>query len=145
MKSNRPYLIRALYDWIVDNGCTPYVAVDAFFPGVEVPQDYVNDGQIVLNVAPRAIAGMQLGNELIQFNTRFGGIPTDIRIPVSAVIGIYAKENGNGMVFEPESPPPDPDPPGDKPGPKAVKKDPGKKAGSQAKSGAKKPSLRVVK
>ncbi len=143
MTSNRPYLIRAFYDWIVDNDCTPYLAVNAYFPGVEVPQNYVTDGQIVLNVAPRAIVGMEFGDELIRFNTRFGGVPTDISVPVASVLGIYARENGQGMVFEPENPP-EPDPSGDKPGPSVVKSPSDKKAKSEGKGG-KKPSLRVVK
>lgn len=102
MNSNRPYLIRAFYEWILDNDCTPYVVVDAYYPGVEVPQQFVNDGQIVLNLAPRAVTGLQLDNTEITFNTRFGGVPTDIYLPVKAVLGIYARENGQGMVFQPE-------------------------------------------
>ncbi|UTW45085.1 ClpXP protease specificity-enhancing factor [bacterium SCSIO 12696] len=104
MTSNRPYLIRAFYDWIVDNDCTPYVVVDAYFDGVEVPQQHVNDGQIVLNLSPRAIAGFSLENQQIQFSTRFGGVPTDIRLPVESILGIYARENGQGMVFQREEP-----------------------------------------
>lgn len=144
MSPNRPYLIRAFYDWIVDNDCTPHIAVDAYYPGVEVPQNYVSDGQIILNIAPRAISGMDLGNKFIRFNTRFGGVPTDICIPVAAVVGIYARENGQGMVFEP-SPPPEPEPPRDKKGPVEVKKIPGERDGSQSKGSGNKPSLRVVK
>ncbi|WIO75657.1 ClpXP protease specificity-enhancing factor [Porticoccaceae bacterium LTM1] len=102
MSSNRPYLIRAFYEWILDNDCTPYVVVDAYYQGVEVPQQFVNDGQIVLNLAPRAVTGLQLDNTEITFNTRFGGVPTDIYLPVKAVLGIYARENGQGMVFQPE-------------------------------------------
>ena len=108
MKSSRPYLVRALYDWIVDNGCTPYVLIDAHIPGVEVPQQYVKDGQIVLNVSPGAVANLLITNEDICFRGRFGGIAVDILAPMGAVLGIYARENGQGMVFEPESPPPSP-------------------------------------
>ena len=104
MTSNRPYLIKAFYDWIVDNDCTPYVVVDAYFDGVEVPRQHVNNGQIVLNLAPRAITGFSLENQQVSFSTRFGGIPTDILFPVTAVLGIYAKENGQGMVFQREDP-----------------------------------------
>ncbi|MGS2724184.1 ClpXP protease specificity-enhancing factor [Porticoccus sp. GXU_MW_L64] len=104
MSSNRPYLIRAFYDWIVDNDCTPYVVVDAYYDGVEVPQQHVNDGQIVLNLSPRAVAGFSLENQQIRFSTRFGGVPTDIRLPVESVLGIYARENGQGMVFQREEP-----------------------------------------
>ena len=104
MTSNRPYLIRAFYDWIVDNDCTPYVVVDAYFDGVEVPQQHVNDGQIVLNLSPRAVAGFSLENQQIRFSTRFGGVPTDICLPMESVLGIYARENGQGMVFQREEP-----------------------------------------
>lgn len=102
MNSSRPYIMRALYEWIVDNGCTPYLLVDATRPGVEVPTQYVKDGQIVLNVSPSAVIDLQIGNEWISFNGRFGGSPTDVLLPVGAVLGVYARENGQGMVFEPE-------------------------------------------
>lgn len=109
MTSNRPYLIRAFYDWIVDNGCTPNLVVDALVRGVEVPQSYVADGQIVLNIAPRAVTRFAMDNDGISFNARFGGLPTEIKIPSGAVIGIYARENGQGMAFKadenPEPPP----------------------------------------
>ena len=111
MTSSRPYLIRALYDWIVENSCTPHLIVDAVQHGVEVPRSYVRDGKIVLNVAPRAVSGLVLGNEEIVFSARFGGTPMSVSIPVAAVEGIYARENGQGMVFpaEDSAPPPDPD------------------------------------
>jgi stringent starvation protein B len=125
MKSSRPYLVRALYEWILDNGCTPYLLVDATVPGVEVPQQYVKNGQIVLNVAPGAVAGIDMSNEDVRFRGRFGGVAIDVFVPIGAVLGIYARENGQGMVFEPEQAPP-PSPPDDEP-----------------KGG--KPSLRVVK
>jgi stringent starvation protein B len=92
MRSNRPYLLRAFFDWIVDNDCTPYVVVDAHHPGVEVPQSYVTDGQIVLNVAPRAVSNFILDLEILAFSTRFGGMPIDIQVPVTAVVGIYSQE-----------------------------------------------------
>jgi stringent starvation protein B len=106
MKSSRPYLVRALYDWIVDNGCTPYVLIDAHARGVEVPQQYVKDGQIVLNISPGAVANLLISNEDIRFRGRFGGIAVEILAPMGAVLGIYARENGQGMVFEAESTPP---------------------------------------
>ncbi len=113
MSASRPYIMRALYEWIVDNDCTPYLLVDATRPGVEVPSQYVKDGQIVLNVSPSAVIDLLIGNEWVSFNGRFGGTPTDILVPVKAIIGIYARENGQGMVFEPEEPPESPDdPPG---------------------------------
>lgn len=111
MTSSRPYMIRALYDWIVDNNCTPYILVDAHGSDVQVPQQHVNkEGQIVLNIAPTAVMGLSLENQAIRFNARFGGIPTDIYVPSRAVLGIYARENGQGMVFEPELDP-EPTPP----------------------------------
>lgn len=125
MTSSRPYLVRAMYEWIVDNNFTPYVLVDTLAPGVQVPQQYVEDGQIVLNIAPGAVGQMDLGNQLIRFNARFGGVPTDVLVPISAIRGLYARENGRGMVFDEDEMPP-PSDPGSSPG-------------------EKKPSLRVVK
>lgn len=117
MTSSRPYLLRALYDWIVDNQLTPHIMVNALAEGVSVPQEYVKDGQIVLNVAPSAVRGLSLANDWVAFSARFRGIPTDLQIPTSAVIGIYARENGQGMMFdedgagdEPPPPPPEPTP-----------------------------------
>jgi stringent starvation protein B len=108
MKSSRPYLLRALYEWIADNHCTPYLVVNAEAPGTQVPQAYVKDGQIVLNIAPGAVAGLQMLNDYVMFSARFGGIPMEIEVPMAAVLGIYARENGQGMIFEPEDfPPPD--------------------------------------
>lgn len=114
MTSSRPYIMRALYEWIVDNDCTPYVLVDASLPEVMVPQKYVKDGQIVLNISPSAVMDLNIGNDAMIFNGRFGGVATDIYVPIPAVVGIYARENGQGMVFEPEEgggPPPDEPPP----------------------------------
>lgn|SRR5690554_2383602 len=111
MTPNRPYLIRAMYDWICDNGLTPHLAVDAHYPGTQVPQEFVQNGQIVLNLAPRAVQGLVAGNEEIIFSARFGGIPRNLVIPVGAVLAIYARENGQGMAFSPdEIPPTEPDP-----------------------------------
>ncbi len=107
MTSSRPYLIRALYEWINDNNLTPYLLVNANEQDVSVPQGFVGkDGQIILNVAPNAIMGLEMNNESISFNARFGGVPTDLYVPNHAVMGIYAKENGKGMMFEPEPTPP---------------------------------------
>ncbi len=152
MRSNRPYILRAFFDWIVDNDCTPYVVIDAHYPGVEVPQNYVTDGQIVLNIAPRAVTNFTLDLELLAFSTRFGGVPIEIRVPVLAIVGIYSHENGQGTVFEPENP--ELAPPSPPSGPKVVKsqspaqpknKGPNDK-GSKSKDPKKpKPSLRVIK
>lgn len=136
MRSNRPYLIRALYDWIVDNGCTPYVMVDAGFPGVEVPQEFVTDGQIVLNIAPRAVQNFNMNIAFIEFSTRFGGVPRSIYLPTGAILGIYARENGQGMVFDPDSP--DSPPPADRP--RIVRT---QRRENEKEKG--KPALRVVK
>ena len=103
MTSSRPYLLRAIYDWLVDNGLTPHLLVDAGAPGVAVPAAYVKDGQIVLNVSPTAVRHLELGNDMVRFEARFGGQPVTIWIPPAAVRGIYARENGQGMVF-PEEP-----------------------------------------
>ncbi len=96
--STRPYLIRALHDWCTDNGFTPYIAVyvDA---SVQVPTEYVKNGEIVLNVGFEATSNLKLGNELIEFKARFGGTAREIAVPVSHVIAIYARENGQGMAF----------------------------------------------
>jgi stringent starvation protein B len=96
--STRPYLIRALHDWCSDNGFTPYIAVfvDA---SVRVPTEYVKNGEIVLNVGFEATSGLKLGNEVIEFKARFGGSAREIIVPVSHVIAVYARENGQGMAF----------------------------------------------
>jgi stringent starvation protein B len=99
MTPNRPYLLRAFYEWIVDNNCTPYLVVDATFSGVKVPTQFIQNGQIVLNVTPSAVGNLQLGNDAVTFNARFGGQPFALYIPVNAVLAIYAKENGAGSVF----------------------------------------------
>lgn len=102
MTSSRPYLIRALYEWIVDNYLTPYLVVDAEVEGIDVPRQYVEAGRIILNVAPQATYGLQMKNDFIEFSARFSGIAMDITVPVSAVLAIYARENGRGMVFSEE-------------------------------------------
>ena len=99
MTANRPYLLRAFYEWIVDNNCTPYLVVDATFSGVKVPTQFVQNGQIVLNTAPSAVGNLQLANDAVTFNARFGGQPFALYIPVGAVLAIYARENGAGTVF----------------------------------------------
>ena len=110
--------MRALYEWIVDNSCTPYILVDASGEDVQVPQQYVKDEQIVLNISPGAVIDLVISNEAVTFNGRFGGVAEDIIVPVACVIGIYARENGQGMVFEAEemSPSPDDEPPTPGPG-----------------------------
>jgi stringent starvation protein B len=111
MSSSRPYLIRALYEWIVDNGCTPHLLADAQASVAEVPQHYVENGRIILNLGPTAVRGLELGNDWIEFDARFGGVAMHVRLPVRAALAIYARENGQGMVFseaagtEPPEPP----------------------------------------
>lgn len=99
MTSNKPYLVRAFYEWIVDNNLTPYLVVNALMQGVRVPTQHIQNGQIVLNVTPSAVGNLQLGNEVITFNARFGGQPFALSIPLKAVLAIYARENGAGTMF----------------------------------------------
>jgi len=129
MTSQRPYIMRALYQWILDNDCTPYLLVNAELEGVSVPRQYVKEGQIVLNISPTAIVDLDIGDKAVYFNGRFGGVARDLYIPIPAVVAIYAKENGQGTVFEGDDVgTPDPEPPRQPPGP-----------------GDKRPSLKVVK
>ena len=100
MTSSRSYIARALYEWILDNDCTPYILVDANRRGVEVPREFVRDGQIVLNISPAAVRALVMGNDIITFDGRFGGEALTINVPVDALMAIYARENGQGMVFE---------------------------------------------
>jgi len=108
MTSNRPYLLRALYEWITDNGLTPHVLVDTEFAGVDVPHHAIAQGKIVLNIATSATEQLQLENETIYFKARFSGKPYKITVPMGAVIAIYARENGQGMMFaqDDSAPPP---------------------------------------
>jgi len=108
MTSNRPYLLRALYEWITDNGLTPHILVDAEVDGVNVPDHVIQKGKVVLNIADGATEQLMLDNEMIDFKARFSGNPYQIVIPMSAVIAIYARENGQGMMFakDDSNPPP---------------------------------------
>ena len=99
MTSDRPYLIRALYEWILDNKQTPYLLINAEHEQVTVPHKFIEDGRIILNIAPEAVQDLELGNEWILFSARFSGKPFNIQVPVSAVIAIYARESGRGMIF----------------------------------------------
>lgn len=127
MTPSRPYLLRALYEWIDDNAMTPYILVDAEREGSEVPTQYVDNGKIVLNISPRAVQALHIDNDLVSFNARFQGNPTDVSVPVSSVLAIYARENGKGMVFSEDE--------GEEPPPTSPEPD----------EGSKKPNLRVVK
>lgn len=138
MTPSRPYFVRAVYEWLNDNNMTPYVLVDAAKPNVRVPQAYVKDARIVLNIAPGAVKDLYVRNEALSFSARFGGVSTQIFVPMAALLAIYARENGQGMYFnededfsgavttEASTGPTTPEPP--KPGP-----------------GGGRPSLRVVK
>jgi len=99
MTSTRPYLIRAIYDWIVDNSCTPLVLVNAKTAGVIVPTKHVVDGRILLNIAPRAVKNFIIGEAELQFDARFSGVSMSISVPMQAVMSIHAQENGRGMAF----------------------------------------------
>ncbi len=102
MSPRRPYLLRAFYDWLLDNQLTPHLVVDVTLPGVQVPMEFARDGQIILNIAPRAVGNLELGNEEVSFNARFSGSPRQVYVPLYAVVAIYARENGEGTMFEPE-------------------------------------------
>lgn len=126
--SRRPYLVRAMHEWMTDNGQTPHLVVDATVDGVDVPASYVKEGRVILNVSWQATQGLKLGNESIEFSARFGGASYQVRVPARAILGIYAKETGQGMLFQDEeSGPPPPSAP------------------SPAAGGGTKPKLRVVK
>jgi stringent starvation protein B len=116
MTPNRPYLIRAVNEWLLDNRCTPHLLVNAEAPGVDVPRQYIQDGKIVLNIGPNAVEGLRVTNEEVTFLARFSGVSQLVSLPVSAVLAIYAKENGRGMMFsEEEGDGPEPEGPDDKP------------------------------
>lgn len=138
MTSHRPYLLRALYEWIADNGLTPHLLVDATLPGVRVPAHAVKDGRIVLNIAERAVGHLQMDNDDVRFSARFGGVSHAVIVPIDAVLAVYARENGQGMELPPDAvahgsaqapqsaestadvddAPPDDEPPGREPPPK---------------------------
>jgi stringent starvation protein B len=112
LKPRRPYLLRAMHEWITDNKQTPHIVVDAGVDGVLVPQEHVKDGKIVLNLSYSAISDLIIGNEVLEFGARFGGVPFTVEVPVEAVMGIYARETGQGMIFGSEEPEPEPPPKG---------------------------------
>lgn len=120
MTSHRPYLLRALWEWIVANGMTPHLLVDAGKPGVRVPPHTIKDGKVVLNIADRAVAKLELGNDAVTFTARFGGVSQPVTVPMPAVLAIYARETGQGMALPgdagqsgPDDDPPQPDTPPD--------------------------------
>lgn len=127
MTPNRPYLLRAMHEWIVDNGLTPQIVVDAGHEQVRIPPSCAQDGKVVLNISASAVRGLRLGNEWVEFSARFGGAPYDVAAPVHTVLAIVARENGVGMSF--------PEQPSDGPAP----------GGSPSPEPRGRPNLRVVK
>ena len=125
LSRQRPYLLRAMHEWMTDNALTPHIVVDAKAGGANLPPEHIRDGKIILNVSYAATRGLVIGNDSVAFEARFNGVPRAINVPIDSILGIYARENGQGMVFSDEStpgPPTDDDP-----------------------KGPSKPSLRVVK
>ncbi len=134
MTPSRPYFIRALYDWIVDNRCTPYLQVDATMTGVSVPTQHIKEVKIVLNIAPEAIMNLSMNNDWVNFEARFSGVSHIIRLPVMSIQAVYAAENGRGMVFNHE--PTEDNPP---------HHEPPTYSGGHSSQKSNKPSLKVIK
>lgn len=103
MRSSKPYLIRGLYEWLLDNEVTPYILVDTNYKGVTVPSGLATDSKLVLNLAPSAIDKLDMTNDYLSFSARFGGVAQDIYCPIESILAIYARENGEGMMFTPDS------------------------------------------
>ena len=144
LPSNKPYLLRAVYEWIVDNNATPHVALFAENPDVLVPEQFVEDGKIILNISPTAAEGLLIDNDSLSFSARFGGKPFNVYAPIGAVLALYASENGEGLSFDLEpfddTPPEDPSPT------KIESVDGGKKSNKADKNKkSKRPTLKVVK
>lgn len=131
MSSQKPYLVRAIYQWLLDNQCTPYLLVNTNFEGVVVPEQYIRDARIVLNLAPDAINALNMDNDWVSFSARFSGKSMDLFIPVIAIQAIYGKENNEGMFFPEEELPTPPAPPTTEP--------------PTTKTNSGKPSLKLVK
>jgi stringent starvation protein B len=131
--SNKPYLLRSLYEWLLDNEVTPYLLVDAMASGVSVPEGSANDGKVVLNLKPQAIQQLEMNNDFVSFSARFGGVSREVYCPMASVLAIYARENGEGMMFETELPS------------KIEAKPKLVSSGSTGSTSQKKPGLRVVK
>lgn len=147
----RPYLLRAMHEWMIDNGLTPHIVVDATRGDLVAPSGFAKDGKLVLNVSYDATRGLELGNERVRFEARFGGVPQRVDIPVDAVLGIYARESGRGMLFPAEDTPPSGgpshpgSPPGGPPGGPSGGGDPGKGSSGSQGGEPKKPALKVIK
>jgi stringent starvation protein B len=133
VRSRRPYLLRAMHEWISDSNQTPHIVVDASMEGVEVPRQYVQGGKIILNVSSNATSMLSLGNEVVRFRARFGAATYDVSVPIAAVLGIYARETGQGMIFSEADQPPQPPTPPSEPAP------------TTGESKRTKPTLKVIK
>jgi len=134
VRSRRPYLLRAMHEWISDSNQTPHIVVDASIEGVEVPRQYVQGGKIILNVSSNATSLLSLGNDVVRFRARFGAATYDVSVPIVAVLGIYARETGQGMIFSEADTPPQPPAPPSEPAPSTTGE--GKRS---------KPTLKVIK
>jgi stringent starvation protein B len=134
VRSRRPYLLRAMHEWISDSNQTPHIVVDASIEGVEVPRQYVQGGKIILNVSSNATSLLSLGNDVVRFRARFGAATYDVSVPIVAVLGIYARETGQGMIFSEADSPPQPPAPPSEPAPTTTGE--GKRS---------KPTLKVIK
>lgn len=151
MIPRRPYLIRAMHDWMVDNGETPHLLVDAEQSGVEVPGEFVQNGKIILNISPGAVQGLSLENDFVMFSARFGGRPMEIVLPMPAVLAIYSRESGQGMLFNEEDDGPTAD--GEQAsesgtsdsGTESKKGSEGSEKKPRGKKDPKRPNLRVIK
>ena len=132
MTSSRPYLVRAMYQWIVDNGMTPHLLVNAESQDCMVPTGHISDGKIVLNIAPMAVQGLTLGDDEVSFSARFSGKAESILVPVTAILAVYARENGQGMMFSDDDQP-------------AHSSDSGSDDGPEPDPDKPRPNLRVVK
>lgn len=137
LKGTRPYLLRALNEWILDQGWTPHLLVNATWPGVKVPEAFIEDGRIVLSISPSAVRDLLLANSEVSFSARFSGTPHWIQVPVGAVLGIYARENGEGIFFDEGEYSPDE--------PSAADGEAGKVPASPSAEKKPRPGLRVVK
>ncbi|HKR35939.1 MAG TPA: ClpXP protease specificity-enhancing factor [Steroidobacteraceae bacterium] len=133
VRSRRPYLLRAMHEWISDSNQTPHIVVDASMEGVEVPRQYVQGGKIILNVSSNATSMLSLGNDIVRFRARFGAATYDVSVPIGAVLGIYARETGQGMIFSEADTPPQPPTPPSEPAP------------TTGESKRAKPTLKVIK
>jgi stringent starvation protein B len=107
-RSKRPYLIRAMHEWMGDNGHTPHIVIDTTIDGVTVPTEHVKDGKIILNISNSAAHNLKLSNMGASFRARFSGVPFDVWVPIASIMGIYAKETGQGMIFSPSTEQPEP-------------------------------------